>query len=544
MLIVHSCRIKTADLPVDLPLDDSEQKIFAFIRSAIGAMPTAPVARVAGGWVRDKLLGKPSKDIDITVEGMTGIEFATKLRQFAIDTYGTNQKVIGNIKDTEARPEQIKNLAVAFLRIFGQDVEILNLRGNEVYESGSRNPVSLDMNATPKQDAHRRDLTINSLFYNINTQKVEDFTGKGYDDLLTMTLRTPLEPVKTFQDDPLRVLRILRFHSRYPDSQIAPDVIQAMADENVQHQITRRLVNENETEGIVQERTAEELRKLMTGSQPDAALRIMYQTGLLAKMLNLPDSFHPLHMDQRNKFHSLSVIEHTLSVIRNVNKLAQDINLSPQERMYLNMSALFHDIGKLDPRSQKIKPDGSIGYSGNEAEDSLAHEQSSAEVWERFAAALKMSEKERTTIQQIVSGHMQPHAHFQDGELSVKPSTLRRYMRKNPLWVLGYIFSAADAASKQNEYDPDAAAPYLATLDMMQSPDFQPPQQQSQKSLVDGNRIIELVGAHPKSGYIEDVKERIRRIQDENPGLTPQEAEQHILEWKANGEFAHLPPLR
>ena len=98
---------------------------------------------------------------------------------------------------------KFKNLAVAFLKIYGQEVEILNLRGGEVYEEGSRNPVSTRF-GTPEEDAFRRDLTINAMFYNINTQQIEDLTGHGMEDLKTMTLRTPLDPLETFQDDPLR----------------------------------------------------------------------------------------------------------------------------------------------------------------------------------------------------------------------------------------------------------------------------------------------------------------------------------------------------
>lgn len=542
MLIVRSSRIKSADLDISLPLDEKENKIFTFIRQAIGAIPTAPVARVAGGWVRDKLLGKESKDIDITVQGMTGIEFANQLRQFAIDAYGTNQKIVGTIKDTEARPEQIKNLAVAFLRIYGQDVEILNIRGKEIYEPGSRNPITLDMEATPEEDAHRRDLTINSLFYNINTGKVEDFTGKGYDDLLTMTLRTPLEPVKTFQDDPLRVLRILRFHSRYPNSKIDPAVIKAMADEEVQHQITRRLTSPEETAGIVPERTAEELRKLMLGAQPDAALRVMYQTGLLAKILNLPEEFHPLHMDQRSQHHDLNVIEHTLNVIKNVNNLSQEFDVTPQQRLYLNLSALFHDIGKLDPRSHKVKPDGSIGYSGHEGEGSVAHEDSSAELWDQFATALKLSEKERTTVKDIVSGHMRPHAHFEDNIPSASDKTLRRYMRKNPMWMMQYLHAMGDAMSKSSDPQPGADSPYRENLQRLQilDPSVNMGGAAPRNDLLNGRRIIELVGANPRLGYIETVKERIREMQDENPELTPQEAEQLILDMKQRGEFDNL----
>ena len=544
MLVVKSSQFnRTASLPanIQIPLDPTEDQIFSFIRKAIGTMPIAPVARVAGGWVRDKLLRKQSKDIDITVEGTTGVEFANALRQYAIETEGPQQRIVSTVKDTEARPEQVKNLAVAFLRIFGQDVEILNVRGKETYKPGDRNPVNVDMNATPEEDAHRRDLTINALFYNLNTGRVEDFTGKGYDDLLTMTLRTPIDPVKTFVDDPLRALRVLRFHSRYPDSKIAPEIIQAMQNEEVQHQITRRLVNQSETGGIVPERTADELRKLMIGAQPEAALRIMYQTGLLQKMFNLPEQFHPLHMDQQSSFHSLPVIEHTLKVVKNVNDLAQEFDLPEQDRMFLNMASLFHDIGKLDPRSHKTKADGTRGYFGDpDNPESMTHEDSSAETWENFATALRLSDKEKTTVSSIVSGHMRPHAHVEGAESQASDKQLRRYIRKNPLWAMQYIHAMGDSMSKDTEPNPAAADPYRANYERLTA--LEPSvntfgQKGSRNDLLNGNRIIEILGLDPKTGYIEFAKERIRDMQDENPGFTSQEAEAHLLNLQSQGEF-------
>jgi len=90
------------------------------------------------------------------------------------------------------------------LKIYGQEVEILNLRGSEVYEEGSRNPVSTQL-GNPIEDAYRRDLTINTLFYNINNGEIEDFTGNGFKDLSTMTLRTPLDPIKTIKAEDIYV---------------------------------------------------------------------------------------------------------------------------------------------------------------------------------------------------------------------------------------------------------------------------------------------------------------------------------------------------
>ena len=531
---------KKAALPrdVQISLDATETQIVNFIRAAcedIGdVLGQQPTARIVGGWVRDKFLNRPSKDIDITVDTMGGDEFASWLYRVATQRYGAQQRVVTEAKTTEERPEQIKNLSVAFLRIFGQDIEILPLRGNEIYEEGSRNPVS-----PAAQDAFSRDLTINSLFYNINNRQVEDFTGTGYNDLLTMTLRTPTrqghsptkEATRILTEDPLRLLRILRFHSRYPNSKIAPEVLEAMANPEIQHQVVRRLYGDTGA-GIVPERTADELRKLFMGEQPDVALRTMYEVGLLQKILLLPPEYNPLEMDQKNQHHALNVIEHTLAVVKNTNNLSKEFGFSNKQRMMMNFTSLFHDLGKLDPRSHKEKNDGFRGYSGDPANpDSISHQQASQDHWDVFADALKLSDEEKGTVSELVLSHMNPHAHVEEmGNPSDRQ--LRKYLRKNPSWVFQYIHAMADAMSKGTDPDSSAANPYRANLERLKT--LAPTADQFGKSppvieLFKGQEIIQIVGLPPRppagmTGYIEVVKEAIREAQDQNPQLTQPEA--------------------
>lgn len=530
-------------------IQEGEAKIiFDFLRAASASMSSQPTARVAGGWVRDQMLGIASNDIDITIDNMTGIEFAEELKRFAAtDPRYNNQNVIGTVKTTEERPEQIKNLAVSFLKIFGQEIEILNLRGEEVYEPGNRNPISVKP-ASPEGDAFRRDLTINTLFYNINTQQVEDFTGKGLADIQTMTLRTPLDPVKTFRDDPLRLLRVLRFYSRYEGAEIAPEVLEAFYDPEVQHQITRKIINADDPEGIVVERTSEELRKLMVGDQPEKAMRLMYESGLLAGLLNLPESFHPLNMDQQNKHHQLTVIDHTLEVLGHVNRLSKQFGLDDKQRMMMNLGAWFHDLGKLDPRSHVAKPNGNVGYSGDpENPEGVPHERASADAWTSFARALKMSDEEFSTVHDLVSSHMRPHSHIDETSLEAiaTDKQLRKYIRKNPSWVFQYIHAMADAMSKTNEPDESRMEPYQRNLDRLHelAPDAdQWGDQAPAQDLLDGREIMQIVGLHPKppegmTGYIEIVKERIRDEQDVNPALSHDDAVVIVQNMVSSGDL-------
>ena len=495
-----------------ISLDDTERQIFAFLREACSYMPKKPVLRIAGGWCRDKLLGKPSDDIDISIDTMDGKEFGGMLYSLSkspdmMQKFGPN--IASTPKDTEENDANLKKMAPSFIYIHGQKIDLIPLRGIEIYEQGNRNPRTINLpelteiskqaggipaflsnnkpelfhklsfllpqdqnNPTkvlPLLDAHRRDLTINSIFYNVNTGKIEDFTKRGYADLATMTMDTPLEPSQTFTDDPLRILRVLRFYSKYPNGKIAPRVIEGMKDADAQFQLTRKIQNSTETQGIVVERSAIELRKIMQGQQPEAAIRIMYQTGLLGKMLNLPKQFHPLEMDQQNKWHSLNVVEHTLQVLKHVNNLSMEFKFDNEQRMMMNLSALFHDLGKLDPRSHKNKPDNTRGYSGNPdlpKHERASHQEASSEVWSNFAKALGLSTEENTFVHDLVSGHMRPHSHVEGQEESETEDTpdmgglevddrkiaiLRRYMRKNPNWVFQYVHAMADAMSKSTD---------------------------------------------------------------------------------------------
>lgn len=550
MFKINSYLLKSANISIDL--SPIESKICNYIQLVCNEIPllsnnkfAAPTARIAGGWTRDKLLGLQSKDIDVTIDNMTGEQFANFLQTFDKQR-GIN--VTSRINTTEARPEQIKNLAVAFTKIYDQDVEILNIRAGEVYAPGSRNPISTRP-GTPQEDAFRRDLTINSLFYNINTGQVEDFTGKGIEDLglynktKTIVLRTPLEPKQTFLDDPLRLLRVLRFHSKYNNSVIAQETVESMKDQEVQNHIARKIINPKESTGIVTERVSEELRKIMSGEQPEMAIRIMYDTGLLHKLLNLPKEFNPLNMNQQNKHHQLSLIDHTIEVIRNVNKLSKKFGLDNEYRAMMNIAALFHDLGKLDPRSHVIKPDGTRGYSGSP--DGLSHQQSSADVWTQFAKALNLSNQESEFIGDVVLNHMNPHGHIKE---SPSDRQLRKYLRKNPSWFFQYIHAMADAQSKQKHDDngTDISA-YQQNIERMRAlyPNIdqfgkQPPHQ----DILNGHEIMNIVGkpARPPKGmrgsYIDAVKERLREAQDENPLLTKEQATQIVYNMISSGELS------
>ncbi|UKZ73457.1 hypothetical protein TrVFT333_001104 [Trichoderma virens FT-333] len=173
------------------------------------------VLRWAGGWVRDRLLGRESHDIDVAINAMTGQQFAQHLSEYckqpdAAQTHGFAPGDIGRLHHIASNPDKSKHLETAMVKLFGMDLDFVNLR-KETYAEDSRNP-QMEF-GTAEEDALRRDATINALFYNLHTEQIEDFTG-GIRDMEAKTIRTPLEPFQTFMDDPLRVLRLIRFAAR------------------------------------------------------------------------------------------------------------------------------------------------------------------------------------------------------------------------------------------------------------------------------------------------------------------------------------------
>lgn len=149
-----------------------------------------------------------SNDVDIALDKMTGGEFAEEVQAF-FEEEGMGKKRFGLSK---ANHDRVKHLETATMKIHGQGIDFVNLR-TDVYNDDSRIPEVKF--GTPEEDALRRDLTINSLFYNLHSREVEDFTKRGISDLKAGIIRTPLSPYETFCDDPLRVLRVLRFGARY-----------------------------------------------------------------------------------------------------------------------------------------------------------------------------------------------------------------------------------------------------------------------------------------------------------------------------------------
>eukprot|EP00644_Phytophthora_capsici_P015427 jgi/Phyca11/113343/e_gw1.24.603.1 len=259
-------------------LTAAEEQLFSFLLE-VAAQPAADgaVLRVAGGWVRDKLLGRDSDDVDIVLDRMTGKAFADLVNSYET-AQGRETRTVGVIK---ANPDQSKHLETATMQI-GENmgwVDFVNLRA-ETYASEDNRIPTVEI-GTPQQDAERRDFTINSLFYNLATKQVEDYTGRGVEDLENGRLRTPLEPRVTFLDDPLRVLRAVRFASRF-NCTLEDDLRAAAQLEEVRVALIRK---------VRRERVGKELSGMLTGSaaHPERALRLLHDLHLCESVFLPPD---------------------------------------------------------------------------------------------------------------------------------------------------------------------------------------------------------------------------------------------------------------
>ncbi|KAK1062653.1 CCA tRNA nucleotidyltransferase, mitochondrial [Friedmanniomyces endolithicus] len=255
------------------------------------------ILRFTGGWVRDKLLDVPSHDIDVAINKMTGYQFGLRMKEYLEvsgnpEKYGLEgvatsdtqnlkagttdkSKTIGGLHKIEANPEKSKHLETVTTRILGLDIDLVNLR-KETYTEDSRNP-QMEF-GTPEEDAMRRDATVNAMFYNINTGEIEDFTGRGHDDMRGKIIRTPLEPYQTFKDDPLRVLRLIRFSSRL-NYRIDQKALKAMRNADIQDALRRK---------ISRERIGVEMEKALRGPDPHEALRLVFDLDLYETIFSDP----------------------------------------------------------------------------------------------------------------------------------------------------------------------------------------------------------------------------------------------------------------
>ena len=240
----------------EFSLTEKEKECFSIIMNILKKNNLiSTICRVAGGWVRDKLLGKESDDIDIALNDMKGSTLANLINE---ELYPGKNKV-GIIQQNVERG---KNLETATIKVCQTWIDLVNLRCEDKNKIG-----------TPLTDAERRDLSINSLFYNINEGKVEDFTNKGIHDLENGIIETPIDAEITFRDDPLRILRMLRFAIKY----------KFRIGFNINNYIEKNKeeIVKNFYDNISKERIEKELYKVFNMNNSSFAIAYLYSFNIL-----------------------------------------------------------------------------------------------------------------------------------------------------------------------------------------------------------------------------------------------------------------------
>jgi tRNA nucleotidyltransferase/poly(A) polymerase len=314
-------------------------------------------AYVVGGFVRDLLLGREDKDIDIVVVG-DGVGFAeTVARRFGRDRLVIHEK-----------------FRAAMLPLDEGKVEFVGAR-KERYTTDSRNPeVSV---GTLEDDLQRRDFTINALAVSLNGSHFgelhDPFTGRQ--DLKDGVLRTPLEPATTFDDDPLRMLRAIRFASQLGFT-IEERTLAAIP------QMKERLSI------ISQERITDEFLKILSSPKPSVGLRLMFDTGVLH--LVFPEVAQMSGVDQRRDHHHKDVFLHTCIVLDNVAQTS--------DSLWLRFAALVHDIAK--PRTKAFKE--GIGWTFH------GHEELGARMMKGIFRRMKLPMDPLPYVEKLVRLHLRP----------------------------------------------------------------------------------------------------------------------------------------
>ncbi|KAE8682317.1 Polynucleotide adenylyltransferase family protein isoform 4 [Hibiscus syriacus] len=355
-----------------IELTETEKKIFDRLLNTLRYFNLQTQLRVAGGWVRDKLLGKECYDIDIALDNMLGSEFVDKVQEYLSST----GEVAQGLAVIPSNPEQSKHLETARMRLFDLWIDFVNLRCED-YSENSRIPTMKF--GTAEEDAFRRDLTINSLFYNINTNLVEDFTKRGLEDLKFGRIVTPLPPMATFLDDPLRVLRAIRFgllsyassnfivqsslHGARFDFTLDEELKKAAACGDVKAALAAK---------ISRERIGTEIDLMISGNQPVKAIDYICDLTLFWVVFSLPPKVEPAVSEECYRL-SAAYLDASWKLIQ----LIRCFNFDDEQRRLCLYSALFLPLHGTSYKDRKDKMIPAVNYI---VRDSLKRKASDADT--------------------------------------------------------------------------------------------------------------------------------------------------------------------
>ena len=517
--------MKEIDTNIVANLTPLEQKIFSIIDDVRRKRSPSTVVRVAGGWTRDKILGKPSDDIDLMVDNISGSEFAN----FVMQELGLEKgpHVI------QENPEKTKNIEAAkmYIPIDGNTVE-LDFVQSRTEEYGDNRREVTTKPASAQEDAMRRDLTINAIFYNINDKMVEDFTGKGIKDLLTGTIRTPydsgdissVEDVKkTFIEDPLRVFRVIRFAAKY-NGNISEATMEALQSPEV---INAIFFSERK---IATERIGQEFKKMLKGSNPQMAINLLKETGLMQHIINeslrgtqYENNMEQLDMEQNNPNHEMTVWGHTSQVLKNL--LEHFPESDEEKRVVMILAALTHDMGKLyrEVHGESASHPGKTSYHGHEKESEI--------IAENILRFLKFENNIVKQVSSLARYHMQPHS-LERGEsaMGAMRKFIRRMGEQSINWIDVLNLSVADAYSKGVDINPETIQSYQSLRSQLEQA-LATMQIDKDKvvPVLNGHQIMQSLNVKP-GAHMSVVQDYLKEITDQNPNITADESMARLQE--------------
>lgn len=419
---------------------------------------------VVGGYVRDLFLERPSKDIDVVVVG-SGIEVAKALA-----------KKLGR----SAHLSVFRNFGTAQVKYHQTEVEFVGAR-KESYSHDSRKPIVED--GTLEDDQNRRDFTINAMAICLNKERfgelVDPFDGVW--DLRDRLIATPLDPDITFSDDPLRMMRCIRFATQ----------LNFMIEQETEEAL---FTNKERIQIISKERIADEMNKIMLSPAPSIGFELLFSCGLLK--LIFPELFALYGVEKVNGRAHKDNFFHTLEVLDNVAKATKDWD-DKEHKLWIRWAALLHDIGK--PKSKRWEP--SIGWTFHN--HNAIGEKMVADIFRNLK--LPLNEKMKY-VQKLVSLHMRPIAIADD---IVTDSAVRRLLFEagddiDDLMTLCEADITSKNEVKKQRFLDNFKLVRKKLVDLEEKDrirNFQPP--------VDGKEIMAVLGLSPCS-QIGEIKETIK----------------------------------
>ena len=355
-----------------MTVDALKGKIFETVAGA--ARDKGVRAFVIGGFVRDYFLQRPCNDIDIVVEG-SGIELA--------------EAVASRLR---SKVSVFKNFGTAMLKYKGVEVEFVGAR-KESYRANSRKPIVED--GTLQEDQERRDFTINAMAFSLQKEDYGELVDPfgGIRDLNAGLIRTPLDPDTTYSDDPLRMLRAIRFATQLGFS-IVPESVESIKR------------NQRRLEILSYERIADELNKIMLSPKPSVGFRLLDECELLPYILPALSALKGVETVE-GRGHKDN-FKHSLQVLDNVAEVS--------DKLWLRWAALLHDVGKA--QTKRYEP--GVGWTFH------GHEFVGGKMVKGIFNKLKMSQSDDMKyVQKLVSLHLRPIALVTD---EVTDSAVRRLL--------------------------------------------------------------------------------------------------------------------